>query len=106
MDHSIFNAIQCLVIDKMGKYKKPFTRDTALEKDLGMTGDDAVEFLLDFGEKFKVDLSKFEINKYFLPEGDSFLPAIIRFFSGAKNPKQNELRLGDLEKAVLRGRLD
>jgi acyl carrier protein len=106
MNNEIFEKIQLMIVDKMGKYRKPLMRETTLEKDLGMSGDDAVEFILEFSKKFNVDVSKFEIKKYFFPEGDSVLPAIIRFFAGKKNPKQKELTLGDLEKAVIAGRLD
>ena len=90
----------------MGKYRKPLERNTTLEKDLGVSGDDAVEFLLDFSKEFQVDMSNFDIKKYFFPEGDSILPAIARLFTGKRQRKEKELRLGDLEKAVIAGRLD
>ena len=106
MNDEIFEKIKLLVIDKMGKYRRPLIRDTTLEKDLGMSGDDAVEFILEFSEKFNVDVSRFEIKKYFFPEGDSVLPAIIGFLTGRKSQKQKELKLADLEKAVIAGRLD
>ena len=38
---------------------------TELGKDLGIDGDDAVELLENFSEKFQVDLSTFEFDKYF-----------------------------------------
>lgn len=106
MNDEIFEKIKLMVIDKMGKYRKPLVRDTTLEKDLGMSGDDAVEFIFEFSKRFSVDISKFEFKRYFFPEGDFILPAIIRSFAGRKNPKQGELKLGDLEKAVIAGRLD
>ena len=106
MNDEIFNRIKLLVEGKMGKYRKPLLRDTTLEKDLGMSGDDAVEFILEFSKRFRVDISKFEIKKYFYAEGDSVLPAIIRVFTGKKNPKQKELTIGHLEKSIIAGRLD
>jgi acyl carrier protein len=106
MTDTIFEKIKLLVEKHMGSYKKPLLPDTSLEKDLGMIGDDAVEFLNVFSKEFDVDLSKFKIEKYSYSEGDSILPAIIRFLTGKKNPKQRELTLGDLEKAVVAGRLD
>ncbi len=42
--------------------------DTTLLWDLGLDGDDAVEFFENFSEQFDVDLSEFEIYKYFGPE--------------------------------------
>ena len=106
MSEAIFDQIKRLVVDQMGNYKKPFTRQTAIEADLGITGDDAVEFLSEFGRRFNVDLSGFKIRQYFLPEGDTILPALIRVFTGKEQDKKKELTLGDLERAVLAGRLD
>lgn len=106
MDNEAFKRIVLLVEKKMGKYKLPMNRETCLEKDLGMSGDDAYEFLLDFSKEFKVIISEFEIKKYFYPEGDSILPDIIRIFTRKDNPKQKELTLGHLEIAVIAGRLD
>lgn len=105
MQHQIFERIVLLVEKKMGKYHHPKERTTCLEKDLGMSGDDAYEFLVEFGKTFDVDISTFEMGKYFYPEGDAILPGIIRAFTGKDNPKQKELTLGDLEKAAIMGRL-
>lgn len=106
MSDEIFERIKSLVVKQMGRYRKPLTRETCLEKDLGMTGDDAFEFIRDFSKQFDVDISKFEMRKYFMPEADSVLPMIIRLFTDKKNPKEAELKLGDLEKAAIAGRLD
>lgn len=106
MSDEILIKIILLVEEKMGKYQMPLVRETALEKDLGMSGDDAVEFLLDFSKEFNVNMSSFDIRKYFLPEGDSILPAIVRLLTGKRQKKKKELRLGDLEKAVIAARLD
>lgn len=38
---------------------------TELGKDLGVDGDDAVELLENFSEKFQVDFSAFEFDRYF-----------------------------------------
>lgn len=42
---------------------------TEIEYDLHITGDDAVEFILSFGKKFNVDVSKFQLADYFEAEG-------------------------------------
>jgi hypothetical protein len=89
----------------MGRYRFPLTRDTALERDLGITGDDAAELLMKFHETFKVDFTNFNINQYFYPEGDAMLPGLIRSIIRKPNPKQKELTIGDLEKAVRAGKL-
>ena len=41
-----------------------------LNKDLNVYGEDAIEFLEKFGEKFNVNLDNFNFEKYFNPEID------------------------------------
>lgn len=102
VNHEILSMIK----NKMGNYSFSITQNTKLEHDLGMTGDDAYEFLIEFSQKFNVDVSNFQIDKYFLPEGDSLLPTISRLIRGEENPKQKELTIGDLENSILKGKLD
>ncbi len=106
MKENLIEEIKLLIEEKMGKFKKEIDRDTALEFDLGITGDDASELLLEYSKKFNVDVSNFNMAVYFLPEGDTILPSIIRFFTGKKALKQEELTIGDLEKGVIAGRLN
>lgn len=77
-----------------------------MEEDLRITGDDADEFLIEFGKIFSVDVSNFPVGDYFGDDGDSILPAIIRMFTGRKKRKTKRLTIGDLEKAIIAGRLD
>jgi hypothetical protein len=106
MNDELFSRIVKLIEKQMGRYKRPLNRDTMLEKDLGMTGDDTVEFLLDFSKEFNVDLSNFKISRYFYPEGDTILPAILRTATGKPDPKEAELTIGHLENAVYAGKLN
>ncbi len=41
-----------------------------IEKDLGITGDDAQELMLDFAEEYEVDLSNFRFDRHFYREHD------------------------------------
>ncbi|QNF31853.1 DUF1493 family protein [Adhaeribacter swui] len=50
---------------------------SSIENDLGITGDDAVELLEKFAQKFKVDLDGFDFSKYFSPEGVYVNPLLI-----------------------------
>lgn len=43
--------------------------ETRLEEDLGMTGDDAWEFMQGFSERFHVDMGAFVFQDYFGQEG-------------------------------------
>ena len=53
-----------------------FDMKSSIEDELGITGDDAIEFMEKFAAKYKVDLSDFEVSKYFSPEGFSGNPFI------------------------------
>ncbi len=105
-EETFLNEIIELIEARMGRYKKKITRETCIEKDLGISGDDAVEFLLDYAREFNVDITNFKIRRYFTPEGDTFLPLILRTFTGKKEYKEQELTIDDLERGVLAGRLD
>jgi acyl carrier protein len=106
MSNDIFEQICHFIEEQRWKYPFALDRTTNIEKDLGITGDEAVEFILAFGKKFNVDVSNFMAAEYFESEGDRLLPTIIRFFTGQKKTKNKELILGDLERAVMAGKLD
>ncbi|MCD6067058.1 MAG: hypothetical protein K0S33_1884 [Bacteroidetes bacterium] len=78
------------------KYEFPLTKETRLYEDLGLYGDDAVEFFEEFGAEFNVVLANFNIAKYFKGEG----------WSLKEIEKGRSLTLYDLEKAIKAGRLD
>jgi len=70
-------------IDKISNAK-------SINFDLGMDGDDAVEFFQDFAEKFSVDLTELgdEWDRYFGPEGFSLFPIweLITFKTQQRHP--------------------
>ena len=78
------------------------TRETTLEYDMGISGDDIEQFFYDYSEKFKVDLSDFKPIKYF--ETD-WLTSFLYFIRG-KKLKIKEITIGDLEKGVIAGKLN
>jgi len=94
------------VIEQSYVDDEEITKETRIEDDLGVSGDDAVEFIIAFGKKFNVDISNFMIAEYFEPEGDIILPTIIGFFTGRKKQKKKFLTVGHLENAIIAGRLD
>ena len=102
----ILNELNTFIIKQAIVNNKAITRETKIEDDLGVTGDDSDEFLIAFGKEFNVDVSKFPIGNYFGDEGDQILPAIIRMFTGKKKRQTKKLTIGHLEKAVMAGRLD
>jgi acyl carrier protein len=60
-----------LIAEKMGTERGLVEHDSALAQDIGMDGDDAVEFFLEFGDKFHVDLTalKPHWHQHFKSEG-------------------------------------
>lgn len=106
MNTEMFIRLKEFTIKQAAVKAEEVTEDASLENDLGVYGDDAMEFIMAFSKEFNVDVSKFMAAEYFSPEGDSILPAIIRMFTGKKHPKQKELRIKHLVKAVVAGRLD
>ena len=100
-----FERIKDLLFKKRWEYDFPINRETTVQKDLKLWGDDAFEFIEAFGKEFNVDLSEFEIKRYFRPEGDLILPAIIRTILFKKEAKYTPLTLGDLEDSIDKGKL-
>jgi len=104
MNEQILNELIQMIEVKVGK-RKTITRNTTLEDEAGMTGDDAVEFLLDYSKRYNVDLTDFDIRIYFTAEGDSILSGIIHTIIGRKVLKQKDLTVGDLENGIIQKRL-
>jgi hypothetical protein len=106
-DEELLAAIKEFTQEQAGKDPNDIKAGSFLEKDLGIYGDDAMEYVIAFGKKFNVDVSKFMAADYFSPEGGFRLPpAIIKFFGGKKKPRQKELTINHLIKSVIAGRLD
>lgn len=89
-------------------------QSTRILEDLRVDGDDAVDFFLAFGNEFDVDLSKFELAKYFNSEGFDPIGISALFYRivGRKaSPDNNRssrvsINLGHLLRAIEWGRLD
>lgn len=102
MKTTLFDQIKDFIETQRWKYDFPLTRNTLLQKDLKIWGDDAVDFLEAFGKKFDVDLSTFKIDLYFRTEGGF---SMFNSFFKEKN-KYKALTIGDLEDAVNKGVLE
>jgi acyl carrier protein len=99
MNNKTFEEIKTFVIEQALIADSGLSRDTRIEKDLGITGDDAVELLIAYSKQFNVDVSKFNAAEYFEPEGMNVL------FSNSVTNKKT-LTLGDLEKGMIAGKLN
>lgn len=74
-----------------------------LEYDLGLTGEEAEDFITHYSEKFNVDVSKFVITDYFSSEGLHPIFFIKRLF---KKKKKNSLHIKDLIRGIETGYLE
>lgn len=103
---NVFEAVRAFVIQKTLYCTTDINEITELQKDLGIYGDDATEFLLSFGEEFNVDLSGFPADKYFKSEGGE-LPLLHFFMKLFKINTETHLpiTIGDLVEAVRIGKL-
>ncbi|AEV99380.1 hypothetical protein A4D02_34260 [Niastella koreensis] len=101
----IFDRIIKFVVANRWDYDFPLTRNTSLQKDLKIYGDDAAEIIIAFGKEFNVDISDFKLQEYFEPEGDAVIASIMRLFK-KKKMSYKPLTLGDLEYAVIKGKLE
>ncbi|WP_419033511.1 DUF1493 family protein [Dysgonomonas gadei] len=75
-----------------------------IEKDLSFYGDEAVDLICSYGEKFGVDISDFSFKIYFTPE--EIIIYLLRKILPCLNPKKKELTIGDLVAGIKAGRLD
>jgi acyl carrier protein len=96
----VFEKVKSFLIEKTFITDIQYTSKTNIEEELGVTGDDAVELIIEFGNKFNVDVSKFMLADYFRAEGIDFLGLF------KKKKVRKILTLGDLVNSVITGRLD
>lgn len=78
--HNLAEAIIAFVARETGMKPSKLTLSTRLMHDLGIDGDDAVEFFEHFEQEFGVNLSDFPYHRHFGPEGlDLFGVKLTRF---------------------------
>lgn len=82
------------------------SRDSDVRSDLVLSGDDAIEFILKYSKRFKVDVTNFMAADYVEPEGDKIFPFFVRVITGSQKRKLKKLLVGHLVKGIEVGRLD
>lgn len=76
---------------------------TKVNLDLGVDGDDGVDFMRSFGGAFGVDVSDFPYSRYFGPEASNpfgFFSAALRILSRRKSSHLKPLLVSDLVNMV------
>jgi len=99
MNQDTFANLKQFIQKEFGIKEGRIQLQSRIEEDLRITGSDAVDLIVSFGEKFKVDVSNFMAADYFEPEGMNYLlPRTI--------PNKKVLTINHLLKAIELGKLD
>jgi acyl carrier protein len=96
MKEEIFNDLVAFIHKQSRSFDIPVTMETSIENDLGITGDDGEDFIINFSRKYGIDISNFYFTKYFYPE-----PSMSTLSKEIKI-----LTVGHLMKAIEARRLD
>ncbi len=96
---------QIIQFVKEERWDDEYTHETDLVKDLKLKGDDAYEFICLFGKKFNVDITEFDFEEYFYPEGNWILTKILDLVLRRKERVKKKITLRDLERGVRKGKL-
>jgi acyl carrier protein len=96
MKEEIFNDLVAFIHKVSRSFEVPITMETSIENDLGVTGDDGEDLIIEFSKKYNVDINNFDFTKYFYPEPMTLsMPRDVKL-----------LTVGHLMKAIEAGRLD
>lgn len=68
MDEALAERVIGFLADSWRLRRDRLRAETRLDEDLGMTGDDAADFLADFAREFEVDLAGIVFHRHFGPE--------------------------------------
>ena len=92
-------GLKSLIGDEFGINRNRINTSSVIDKDLKITGSDAIELIVLFGKKFYVDVSNFNAKDYFDAEG-------MNWMLSSSSPNKRSLTIGHLEKALIAGKLD
>lgn len=97
MNEQLFKELADFLHEQSHSFEVVISPATAIEDDLGVTGDDGEELIINFSRQFNVNIDDFLFTRYFYPE-----PSFWR-----KMPEKIEiLTAGHLLRAIEAGRLD
>lgn len=106
MSKDIFEQVKKFTAKETGINEDKIKESSSLENDLGIYADDAIDYIVTFGKKFNVDITKFMAADYFSAEGIDIIGPVVRVFTGKEEKERKELTIQHLIKAVVAGRLD
>ncbi len=79
--------------DFFGEYDFKFVKSTLIEDDLGITGNDGYDLIMEYSKLFNINVSEFIFSDYFYAE-----PSLFTEYGEIK-----PLTLGDLELGITKG---
>ncbi|MGN6420024.1 MAG: DUF1493 family protein [Pseudobacter sp.] len=111
MINNIFDRIKSFIIEKAHVEAWEVIKTASLQNDLGIYGNDAVEFFNAFSKEFSVDVSGFVLDDYFDAEASSdFMGVIFKLLpkkiQGNYPHRKKEFTVEHLIKAVQAGKLN
>jgi len=87
-------------------HRQAICAQTKIEEDLGITGDDSVEFMDKYFETFQVNPGDYDHCRYFHGEGFNILAVFLLFFPKRKSTQLRSLTIDMLTTAANIGRWD
>ena len=98
MNTELLNDLIQFTIDISGDESDHYDLNTDIEKHIGITGDDAADYMLAFSKSYNVDMSGFDFDQHFDPEGAGWL------FPDSINHHKTPVTIGRLLDAAERGK--
>lgn len=102
MENNELENLISFVREFVGNYPHEINLDTRVSEDLGLEGDDAIEFLHGYSKMFNVDISEFPFDKYFCSEGFELFTFVVSFF---RRKSYLTLTVRNLMDAISEGKL-
>ena len=103
----LLNDVIAFVAEYWDEPKSRLFAETSINNDLGMDGDDGLEFMEAFSRRFAVDLRTFPYDNYFGPEAAatpvSIIASMIRWITTGKSTNLAPLTLRQLALAAENG---
>lgn len=99
-----FTDLQNFIGEFCGITQNKIRLDSKLEQDLKVYGDDAVDLIMAYSNKYNVDVSHFSWKNFIAPEGDTILPSILKLFKKPEN-KRSDLTILNLVDGIISGQL-
>jgi acyl carrier protein len=75
----LYHQVKDLIVEVTQVRPDKVHPQAKIEDDLGTTGDDAVELMEKFAERFQVDMTGFDFSVHFGPEGGGCLVLLLLF---------------------------